>query len=100
MLSLEALTPTMEVPSFANWKGEPLNETWQGVFFYEAANLTNVHKLDGEPDWFSAQSAGIGLRYEFNNTFTLEVDYGWVIDASGFDVEEGSRIHVKGQIVR
>ena len=66
--------------------------------FYDTAWLQNVEPLDGEPGSISLSSAGVGLRYEFDKTFSFQIDYGWVIDASGLEIEDQGRAHARGRI--
>ena len=95
---VELRTPEMEVPSFIGWGGKPRPESWQGLVFYDAAWLQNVDPLEGESNSISLSSSGIGMRYEFDRIFSFQIDYGWVIDASGFDVEDQGRAHARGRI--
>jgi len=95
--SVELRTPKMVVPSFLD--NGRRTESWQGLAFFDWAHLENVERLPGEASARSMSSTGVGLRYEFDQHFDLGVDYGWVIDASGFENPDPNRVHFRGRVI-
>lgn len=94
--SFELKTPQMVVPSWLD--NGRRTESWQGLAFFDWAHLEDVEPLPGAENDRSLSSTGVGLRYEFDKHFDLGVDYGWVVNASGFEDDEDGRWHFRGRL--
>ncbi len=96
LASVEVRTPTM---SPANWIGYAnMRDGMQLLAFYDYGYLENVDPLEDEPDSISLGSFGVGLRYQFEENFSLRMDYGWQIHEDGFNDGETGRFHAGARL--
>lgn len=61
--------------------------------FYDSAYATRNNPLPGEQTEASIGSVGLGLRMAIDQYFTLQMDYGRVVDAGGTQVKGDQRLH-------
>ncbi|MEC5161384.1 MULTISPECIES: ShlB/FhaC/HecB family hemolysin secretion/activation protein [unclassified Janthinobacterium] len=84
--NLELYTP--------NWCG---GARWQcrALAFYDAAHLWRRHALAGEAGGNGIGSAGLGLRVQFADMASLQLDYGHVLRAASAAPADGNRLHLR-----
>lgn len=70
---------------------------WQcrALAFYDSAWLTRNHALAGELDSTSIASAGLGLRLQWANAASLQLDYGHVLRAGASARADANRLHFR-----
>lgn len=66
--------------------------------FYDAANVSRNKALPGEQTSASIASVGLGLRVNVDKVFSMQMDYGQVIDASDTRAKGERRLHVKASL--
>lgn len=89
--NLELRTPTFYPSGFSGFQN--VRDAARGVIFYDYASLASEMPLPGEVDR-SIGSAGVGLRYQLEDWFTLRVDYGVQVSETGVDDGESGRWHI------
>jgi hemolysin activation/secretion protein len=67
----------------------------RALAFYDGAHVSRVRPLPLEQSQASLSSAGIGLRASINKFFSMQMDYGQVIDASDAQTKGDKRLHIK-----
>jgi len=61
--------------------------------FYDSAAVSRNHPLPGELQETSIGSVGIGWRMALDKYVTLQMDYGYVLDAGGSQTKGDKRLH-------
>lgn len=67
----------------------------RALAFYDSAQVWRNHPLPGEQSQASIGSVGIGFRASMNKSFSTQIDYGQVVDASDTQAKGDKRLHVK-----
>lgn len=63
--------------------------------FFDHAYVSRNNALAGEQQHASIGSVGIGFRMDIEKTFTLQMDFGHVIDGTDTQAKGGQRLHFK-----
>ena len=63
--------------------------------FYDAAHGARNHVLPGELNSTTISSAGLGLRIGFGPAFSLQADYGHVVQAGALSGASKNKVHVR-----
>ncbi|HCN91316.1 MAG TPA: peptidase S37, partial [Oxalobacteraceae bacterium] len=90
MGSLELYTPNLCTASSAT--------QCRTLAFYDAANVSRNRTLPGEQVRTSIASVGLGLRVNVDKSFSVQMDYGQVIDGSDTRAKGDKRLHVKASL--
>ncbi len=90
MGSLELYTPNLCTASSAT--------QCRTLAFYDAANVSRNRTLPGEQARTSIASVGLGLRVNVDKSFSVQMDYGQVIDGSDTRAKGDKRLHVKASL--
>jgi hemolysin activation/secretion protein len=61
--------------------------------FYDTAYLSRNRPLPGEPKHGSIGSVGLGLRFALDTYATLQMDYGYIVDAGDIEARGDKRLH-------
>ena len=94
----ELYTPEISWGRILDWPYAhgPCTDAMRFLVFADAASVSNVDLLPGEPDSISIASVGVGLRWTYNDFFRLRLDYGHPVltDNTPFGVDESGRFHI------
>jgi len=63
------------------------------VGFYDTAYLSRNRPLAGEQKHASIGSVGLGLRFALDTYATLQMDYGYIVDAGEIEAKGDRRLH-------
>lgn len=93
-LNNDLLTPTITTSLGRLGKNFPPLETRFAVF-YDAAQVFFKHRYGFDPAMTPLASAGVGVRMNVSNNFSLNFDYGWQITRLPYVNNSHSYGHIK-----
>lgn len=89
--TVELRTPSLTLANLLGYHNA--RDGMQLLTFFDYGFLSKVDSAEGAPSSFSLGSAGVGLRYQLDDNFSLRLDYGYQLIESGFDDGENARFH-------
>lgn len=91
--SAEIFTPPVSIGRIMAWETE--TDELRFLSFFDYAQLTNVDRLEGEPNQREIASWGLGLRWRYSDWFRLRLDYGFPVSTHNtVFVDDGGRLHI------
>lgn len=91
--SAELFTPSVSLSRIMNWENE--SDDLRFLTFFDYAMLSNVDRLEGEPNQREIASWGLGLRWRYSDWFRLRLDYGFPVSTENTPfVDDNGRIHI------
>ncbi len=71
------------------------NAVWRALAFLDGAYVRRNHALPGETAAAGISSTGIGVRAQLGKQWSLQADYGYVLNAGALTDVSSSRLHFR-----
>ncbi len=94
--TLEIYTPEISIGRIMDWEnaGGLTADSLKFLGFVDAGAVSNVNLLPGEPESQSIASVGVGLRYAYNHSYKLRIDYAHPVMTDNVITNESGRFHI------
>ncbi len=93
--NLELRTPSLSPANLFGFHNA--QDGLQLLTFFDYGYVATVDSPEGAPGYFGMGSAGVGLRYQLDDNFSLRLDYGYQVIEANFDDGENGRFHFGGR---
>jgi hemolysin activation/secretion protein len=90
--TFELYTPELSIARILDWSTS--TDSLKFLAFFDAAAVSNVDLLPGEANSQTIASAGVGMRWTYNDFFKLRVDYGHPVMTDNVVTNESGRFHI------
>lgn len=91
--TFELYSPELSLANSLGWQNA--TDKLRLLSFVDAAGISNVDTIEGEPDNQTIASVGVGMRYNYNDCYDIRIDYGHPVMSENIDnIDTSGRFHI------